>query len=63
MSEYRFKIGQSVNFITRPQLGNPQGPYHVTQRMPERDGEFQYRIKSPSEGYERVAKESELSTF
>jgi hypothetical protein len=30
------------------------------QRMPQRDGEFQYRVKSHLEGYERVAKESEL---
>jgi hypothetical protein len=60
MSEYKFKIGQSVHLTASARSGAPAGPYQITQRMPERDGELQYRIKSPSEGHERVAKESEL---
>jgi hypothetical protein len=29
-------------------------------QLPERDGEFEYRIRSPDEPRERIAKESEL---
>jgi hypothetical protein len=32
----------------------------VTKRLPEKDGEFQYRIKHPTEPHERLARESEL---
>jgi hypothetical protein len=33
------------------------GPYLVTMRLPERDGEFEYRIRSPDEPHERIARE------
>jgi hypothetical protein len=38
-----------------------EGGYVVTKQLPERDGEFEYRIKSISEPHERVARESELA--
>jgi hypothetical protein len=38
----------------------PRGAYLVTAKLPERDGEFEYRIRSASEEYERLARESEL---
>jgi hypothetical protein len=38
----------------------PAGSYIVTKRLPERDGEVEYRIKHTSEAHERVARESEL---
>jgi hypothetical protein len=41
--------------------GAPEGGYVVTKQLPERDGEFEYRIKSISEPHERVARESELA--
>jgi len=34
---------------------------HKFRAGPERDGEFEYRIKSMSEPHERVARESELA--
>jgi hypothetical protein len=36
------------------------GGYVITRQLPERGGEFEYRIKSVSEPHERVARESEL---
>jgi hypothetical protein len=41
--------------------GAAEGGYVVTKQLPERDGEFEYRIKSLSEPHERVARESELA--
>jgi hypothetical protein len=38
-----------------------RGAYEVTKQLPERNGQFEYRIKSSSEPHERVVKESELS--
>jgi hypothetical protein len=60
MPEHKFRLGQSVRFVASTLSGVPEGACQVTQRMPERDGEFQCRIKSPVEDHERVAKESEL---
>ena len=33
----------------------------VTKKLPERDGEFEYRVKSANELHERVVREGELS--
>jgi hypothetical protein len=37
------------------------GGYVVIRQLPERDGEFEYRIRSMSEPHERVARESQLA--
>ena len=63
MAEHKFQAGQRVtlaaNIINRSTAG---GSYVVTKQLPERDGEFEYRIKSASETHERVARESELAS-
>jgi len=59
MPTHKFHIGQTVFLI--PALSVPGGAYVVTKRMPERDGEFQYRVKSVNEPHERVVRESEMS--
>jgi hypothetical protein len=38
----------------------PGGSYEITKQLPERNGEFEYRIRSINEPHERVARESEL---
>jgi len=61
-AEHRFRAGQRVTLA--PNLTNrgaAGGGYVVTKQLPERDGEFEYRIKSLSEPHERVARESELA--
>jgi len=56
---HKFKIGQNV-YLERS-LAVPGGAYVITKRLPERDGEFEYRIKW-QEPHERVVRESELKT-
>jgi hypothetical protein len=58
---YRYDIGQQVR-LTRgfPYRQAATGDYEVLRRLPRREGEYQYRIKSASEPHERVVKESEL---
>ena len=62
--EHKFKIGQTVYF--RPQksiapVDAPSGRCKITRRLPEKDGEFEYAIRSDYENHDRVARESELT--
>ena len=54
---HKFKIGQRL-FPAR--LDVPDGAYVVIKRLPMRNGEFEYQIKSLTEPDERVVRESEL---
>jgi hypothetical protein len=62
MAEHKFRAGQRVtlaaNFANRNAAG---AGYVITKQLPERGGEFEYRVKSVSEPHERVARESELA--
>jgi hypothetical protein len=57
---HKFKIGQAVAYRASRVNYAPGGTYLVTAPLPERDGEFEYRIRSPAEPHERTARESEL---
>jgi hypothetical protein len=62
VAEHKFRVDQRVtlaaNIINRSATG---GSYVVIKQLPERDGEFEYRIKNAYEPHERVARESELA--
>ncbi len=60
MPGYKFRIGQTV--YPERSFAMPGGAYVVTARLPERDGEFEYRIKSVNEPHERAVLESQLKT-
>jgi hypothetical protein len=57
---HKYKIGQTVNYVSRIGYDRASGTYEVKQLLPPEGDEFQYRIKNASEPYERVAKEHEL---
>ena len=59
MPTYKFQIGLFVS----PSLGlnMPGGAYIVTRKLPERDGEFVYQVKSANEPHQRIVRESEMS--
>ena len=61
VSNHKFKIGQSVNYTSRP-FGavTAAGVYKITRLLPPKGDDFQYKIKSAAEPHERVAKESQL---
>ncbi len=48
--------------MVRPAISRniPRGAYEVTKQLPHNGREFEYRIKSANEEYERVAGENEL---
>jgi hypothetical protein len=58
---HKFHLGQSVEFNPPGGIYAPRGPYVVTAKLPERDGVFEYRIRSANETHERLGRESELS--
>ena len=60
-AEYKFQVGERVRLAaSAPNWGVAGGGYVVIHQLPERDGAFEYRIKSISQPHERVARESEL---
>ena len=62
MSNHRFKVGQTVSYSPIFTGGvDPDAVFKITYLLPAEDDEFQYRIRSASEPYERVAKESQLN--
>ena len=63
--QHKSSIGRGVEFYPDGSMvrNSPTGEYKVTKLLPERNGEFEYRIKSEREPTERVAKESQLTVF
>ena len=58
---HRYRVGESVYF-TSPTFGRAAaiGSYTVVKLLPSEGDDYQYRIKSSGEAFERVAKESQL---
>jgi hypothetical protein len=57
---HKFKIGERLFPSGSAGLDAPDGAYVVLKRLPMRDGEFEYQIRSLTERDERVVRESEL---
>jgi hypothetical protein len=60
---HKFHLGQTVEFNPPRGIYAPRGAYVVTAKLPERDGVFEYRVRSASEEHERTALENELSAI
>ena len=61
LKEHKFEIGQTVYFTSRP-LGHmaSNGTYRIVRLLPSDGDDYQYRVKSAAEVFERVVKESQL---
>jgi hypothetical protein len=61
LKEHKFRIGESVYFTSRP-IGHmvANSSYEIVRLLPSDGSDYQYRIKSPNEAFERVARESQL---
>jgi hypothetical protein len=57
---YKFKIGERLFPARSVDLNLSDGAYVVLKRLPMRDGEFEYQIRSLTESDERVVRESQL---
>lgn len=58
---HKYQVGETVYF-TSPTFGRAAatGSYTVVKQLPSESDDYQYRIKSDGEAFERVAKESQL---
>jgi hypothetical protein len=58
---HKYQVGESV-YYTSPTFGRAAatGSYTVVKLLPSEGDDYQYRIKSSGEAFERVAKESQL---
>jgi hypothetical protein len=58
---HKYRIGERV-YYTSPTFGRAAatGSYTVVKLLPSESDDYQYRIKSSGEAFERVAKESQL---
>jgi hypothetical protein len=60
---HKFRVGEHVELAPSVRGNIQGGVYEIKRTLPERNGEFQYQIKSINEPHERVARESELAEF
>jgi hypothetical protein len=60
--KHKFSVGETVYF-TASNVARPaaSGTYEVIRLLPTDGDDCQYRIKSSTEAFERVAKESQLA--
>ena len=62
LAGHRYARGHVVRLCRSLALPNvADGAYTVLSLLPERDGSYQYRVKSEREPYERVVKEDDLA--
>jgi hypothetical protein len=61
VKSHKYQIGETV-YYTSPTFGRTAatGSYIVVKLLPSEGDDYQYRIKSSGEAFERVAKESQL---
>jgi hypothetical protein len=61
LKSHKYQIGEMV-YYTSPTFGRAAatGSYTVVKLLPSEGDDYQYRIKSSGEAFERVAKESQL---
>ena len=61
MDSHRYRVGQSVHYSSNMlRHFAAAGSFRIVKLLPPEGDEQQYRIKSPTEPHERVAKESQL---
>ncbi len=60
--KHKFPVGTQVSF-TASNVARPaaSGSYEIIRLLPTEGDDCQYRIKSSTEAFERVAKESQLA--
>jgi hypothetical protein len=61
MVMHKFAVGQTLQFS--PSLGEDsrrKGRYKVVRHLPESGNMLQYRIRSESDGHERVVREDQI---
>ncbi len=58
---HKFKLGQAVELVGTNIRLKPLGRFEIVRLMPTEQGVRQYRIRSLTDGHERMALEAELA--
>lgn len=63
MRDHKYTVGQTVRFSPAGagRVAHGGSNYTVVRLLPAEHNDQQYRVKSTSDGHERVVKESQLS--
>jgi len=61
MVVHKFKAGQTVQLVPSGYITNARGSFTVVCALPEEHGIYHYRIRSVTDGHERVVTESEVT--
>jgi hypothetical protein len=62
MDTHKFKTGQRVTVAPNNRRGARRGEtFTVVRALPEERGVWQYRVKSVTDGHERVVSENDLT--
>jgi hypothetical protein len=61
-AQHKFAVGQTVRFSPGLGPGNSvPGSFKIVRLLPEAASVLQYRVKSQSDGHERVVREDQLT--
>jgi hypothetical protein len=61
MTPHSFAVGQKVELVPGRNDGNvPRGTFMVQRLLPNDDADREYRVRSVTDGHERVVRESQL---
>ena len=65
MDSHRYRVGQTVRYIKAARGAGmrmtPNESFRVVRLLPEYQGNNQYRVKSTTDGHERVVGEGEIA--
>lgn len=61
MTPHKFKAGQTVRVVPGPNVGDARGNFKIVRALPTERGIIQYRIKSDTDGHERVVTEGQVN--
>jgi hypothetical protein len=57
---HKFKTGETVTLVPRRYESTPSGTFMIVRAMPTEHGIRQYRVRSNTDGHERIVSEAEL---
>ena len=61
MATHKFRVGEKVQLVAGLGVRFATAEvFEIVQQLPESDGEYQYKIKSPDEPHLRLVKEWQL---
>jgi len=62
MLTHKFKIGQHLSPVRGAVEDLLDGAYVIIKRLPKRNGEFEYQIRSVNDLHEGIVREDQLRT-